>query len=326
MSFSISGTGSSLPREIVTNQRLGSFLDTSDEWIKSRTGIQERHVCTEETLRDLSVNAAIDALADAGIEAAQLDLIICSTITPDHFVPSLSCEVQKAIGALCPAFDINAACSGFLYALDIAEGYFKKKKDSKILIISADAMSKLVDWRDRSICVLFADGAGAVVLTQGNDLKAIKLTAKGDDQVIAANGPQGNSPFAVMEPYDPFVRMSGQEVYRFAVSSSVRDLANVLEMSNLQEGDIDIVLLHQANARILEAVSARMKIPQDKFPSNIAHCGNTSSASIPILLDELNRAGKLKPGMMLAMSAFGGGLTTGACILRWQGTNLSNHQ
>lgn len=323
MSFSIAGTGSALPHEIITNEKLGTFLDTSDEWIKSRTGIETRHVFTDETLKGLSVSAGLDALKEAGIDASQLDLIICSTISSDHIVPSLACEVQKSLGAVCPAFDINAACSGFLYALDIAEGYFKKKKDSKILIIAADAMSRLVDWRDRSICVLFADGAGAVVLTQGNDLCAIKLTATGDDKVIVANGPQGNSPFCEKEPYDPFVSMNGQEVYRFAVSSSVRDLKQVLEMASLQEEDIDLVLLHQANARILEAVSARMKIAEDKFPSNISHCGNTSSASIPILLDELNREGKLKPGMTLAMSAFGGGLTSGACILRWQGTNLA---
>lgn len=319
MSFSIAGTGSALPEQEITNEMLGSFLDTSDEWIKSRTGIQTRHVCKEEGLTDLSVKAGIKALEMANIEAKDLDLIICSTISADHITPSLACEVQKAMGASCPAFDINAACSGFIYALDIAEGYFKKKKDSKILIISADAMSRLVDWRDRSICVLFADGAGAVVLKEGDDLQAITLSAVGDDKILLANGPRGNSPFTNEELSDPFVSMNGKEVYRFAVSSSVRDLMKVLSMSQLQEEDIDFVLLHQANARILEAVSARMNVPQEKFPSNIAHCGNTSSASIPILLDELNGQGKLKPGMKLAMSAFGGGLTTGACIITWQG-------
>lgn len=319
MSFSIAGTGSALPEQEITNEMLGSFLDTSDEWIKSRTGIQTRHVCKEESLTDLSVKAGIKALEMANIEAKDLDLIICSTISADHITPSLACEVQKAMGASCPAFDINAACSGFIYALDIAEGYFKKKKDSKILIISADAMSRLVDWRDRSICVLFADGAGAVVLKEGDDLQAITLSAVGDDKILLANGPRGNSPFTNEELSDPFVSMNGKEVYRFAVSSSVRDLMKVLSMSQLQEEDIDFVLLHQANARILEAVSARMNVPQEKFPSNIAHCGNTSSASIPILLDELNGQGKLKPGMKLAMSAFGGGLTTGACIITWQG-------
>ena len=319
MSFSIAGTGSALPEQEITNEMLGSFLDTSDEWIKSRTGIQTRHVCKEESLTDLSVKAGIKALEMANIEAKDLDLIICSTISADHITPSLACEVQKAMGASCPAFDINAACSGFIYALDIAEGYFKRKKDSKILIISADAMSRLVDWRDRSICVLFADGAGAVVLKEGDDLQAITLSAVGDDKILLANGPRGNSPFTNEELSDPFVSMNGKEVYRFAVSSSVRDLMKVLSMSQLQEEDIDFVLLHQANARILEAVSARMNVPQEKFPSNIAHCGNTSSASIPILLDELNGQGKLKPGMKLAMSAFGGGLTTGACIITWQG-------
>lgn len=321
MSFRIAGTGSALPREAVTNERLGLFLETSDEWIRSRTGIEKRHVCVEENLKDLAVRAGLNALKMADTEAKDLDFIICSTVSADHIIPSLACEVQQALEATCPAFDINAACSGFVYALDIAAGYFERKKDSKILVISADAMSRLVDWQDRSICVLFGDGAGAVVLREGDDLRAVTLSALGDDKTIVAKGPRGNSPFMAQEPDDPFVFMDGKEVYRFAVSSSVRDLTKVLTMADLREEDIDLVLLHQANARILEAVSGRLKIEKDRFPTNIAECGNTSSASIPILLDELNHQGKLKPGMTLAMSAFGGGLTTGACIIRWHGTN-----
>lgn len=320
MSFSIAGTGSALPRETVSNERLGEFLQTSDEWIRTRTGIKNRHVLTSESLKDLAMEAAQNALRMSGTVALDLDLIICSTVSPDHVIPTLACEVQLALGANCPAFDLNAACSGFIYALDIAAGFFARKKESRVLVIAADAMSRIVDWRDRATCVLFGDGAGAVLLKEGDDLRAITISAQGSETVIALPGPKGNSPFAPRTDNHPFVTMEGKEVYRFAVSSSVRDLLKVLDMANLREEDIDLVLLHQANARILEAVSARMNIPGDKFPSNIAECGNISSASIPILLDELNRKGALRPGQTLAMSAFGGGLTTGACIIQWHGT------
>lgn len=320
MSFSVAGTGSALPKRAVSNEQLGSFLDTTDAWIRSRTGIAQRHVMVQESLKDLAMQAGLDALVMAGIEASQLDLIVCATTASDHLIPSLGCEVQSAIGAACPAFDINAACSGFLYALDVATGYFCRKPNSKILVIAADAMSRLVDWRQRSTCVLFGDGAGAVVLTGGDDLFSIQLSATGDDKTIVLNGPNGNSPFAAAQDAYPFLSMIGKEVYRFAVTSSVRDLKKVLELAELQENAVDLVLLHQANARILDAVAARLSIPKDRFVSNITCCGNTSSASIPILLDELNRQGRLVPGMVLAMSSFGGGLTTGACILMWHGT------
>jgi len=319
MSFSIAGTGSALPKRVVTNEQLGSFLDTTDAWIRSRTGIAQRHVLVQESLKDLAVQAGLDALAMAGLPAEELDLIICATTASDNLIPSLGCEVQSTIGASCPAFDINAACSGFLYALDVAVGYFSRRPDSKILLIAADALSRLVDWRQRSTCVLFGDGAGAVVLTAGDDLLSIKLSATGDAKTISAKGPKGNSPFAASDDTHPFVSMIGKEVYRFAVSSSVRDLKQVIEMAGLTQDAVDLVLLHQANARILDAVASRLSVTPDKFVSNIAQCGNTSSASIPILLDELNRHGSLIPGMVLALSAFGGGLTTGACILRWHG-------
>ncbi len=321
MSFSIAGTGSALPKRVVTNEQLGCFLDTTDAWIRSRTGIGERHVIVQESLKDLAVQAGLDALRMAGIQASELDLIICATTASDHLIPSLGCEVQSAIGAACPAFDVNAACSGFIYALDIAAGYFCRKPDSTILVIAAEALSRLIDWRQRSTCVLFGDGAGAVVLKSGDDLKAIKLSATGDARTISAKGPKGNSPFALSDDSHPYVSMNGKEVYRFAVSSSVRDLRQVMELAGLAEDDVDLVLLHQANARILDAVASRLGLPQDKFVSNIVHYGNTSAASIPILLDELNRQGSLKPGMVLALSAFGGGLTTGACILRWRGVD-----
>ena len=320
MSFSIAGTGSALPRETVSNERLGEFLQTSDEWIRTRTGIKARHVLTSESLRDLAMEAAQNALRMSGTVALDLDLIICSTVSPDHVIPTLACEVQLALGANCPAFDLNAACSGFIYALDIAAGFFARKKVRRVMVIAADAMSRIVDWRDRATCVLFGDGAGAALLKEGDDLRAITISAQGSETVIALPGPKGNSLFAPRTDNHPFVTMEGKEVYRFAVSSSVRDLLKVLDLANLREEDIDLVLLHQANARILEAVSARMNIPGDKFPSNIAECGNISSASIPILLDELNRKGALRPGQTLAMSAFGGGLTTGACIIQWHGT------
>lgn len=319
MSFDIIGTGSALPGMSVHNDRLSEFLATSDEWIASRTGIRERRVLADESLLSLASLAAQRALAQAGVAADELDLIICATMSADNIVPSLACQVQQALGARCPAFDLNAACSGFVYALDMAAACFSRQPDKKLLIIGAEAMSRLVDWTDRSSCVLFGDGAGAVVLAKGRGLKAIRLSASGDDQVMGLPGLQGNSPFRQMAPQAPYLRMQGGEVYRFAVNAMVNDLMQVIQQAGLQGEDIDLVLPHQANARILAAAADRLHIPGERFMQNIHNRGNTSAASIPILLDELHHAGSIKPGMYLAMSAFGGGLTTGACVLQWPG-------
>lgn len=317
MSFSIIGTGSALPKTVLTNHDLSTFLDTTDEWIKTRTGIEKRHICLEESVADIAAKAARLALESAGTTVDEIDLILCATISGDYATPSLACVVQKLLGATCPAFDINAACSGFVYALDVAAGYFERKRAKKVLVVAAEAMSRLVDWNDRSTCVIFGDGAGAAVLAEGNDLLSIKLTSKGDTDLLAAPGVSGNYPYQSKPSPAPYLSMSGQDVYRFAVSSVPADLTDVIAMAGVTEQDIDIVLLHQANIRIIDAACTRLSIPKEKFVRNIEHCGNTSAASVPILLDEISRAGKLKPGSLIAVSAFGGGLTTAACVLRW---------
>lgn len=310
------GVGSALPEHVVTNDMLSGFLDTSDEWITTRTGIKERRVVTTETLAELSATAAKRALAMAGIEAAQLSYILCATTSADYAIPSLACQVQQMLGASCPAMDVNAACTGFLYALDMADALFARDPNARVLVIGAEAMSRLVEWNDRSTAVLFGDGAGALVLGLGSDLKSMLVTAVGDPDPLYARHADGNSPYAVKRERAP-LRMDGHAVYRFAVPTIVRDVSAAIARAGMTEDDIDAVLLHQANLRIVDAAAQRLNIPRDKFKTNIQSRGNTSAASIPILMDELHREGHLPQGSVLALAAFGGGLTTGACVLAW---------
>lgn len=317
MNFDIIGTGSAYPLCTKTNEDLTKILDTSDEWISTRTGIKSRHISTDNSITDFAFQAALNALENAKIKEDDLDLIICATIQGDYVTPSLSCVLQKKLGAKCPAFDINAACSGFIYALDIAAGYFARNKIEKILIVAAEEMSKFVDWKDRSTCVLFGDGAGAVVLRKGESLLSMKLSANGNSDILKIEGTAGNNPFSEKRDKNPFLVMNGQEVYKFAVSAIANDLTDVINDAGLTENDIDFVLLHQANVRIIDTAKVKLGIPPEKYRINIDKYGNTSSASIPILLDELNRAREFKNGDILALSAFGGGLTTGTCIIKW---------
>ncbi len=317
MSFRILGTGSGLPSLCITNDDLSKVMDTSDEWIRTRTGIEKRRICGEETITDLAETAAKRALEDSGVSAEELDLIICATLSADYITPSMACVLQERLGAKCPAFDLNAACTGFLYAMDVAAGYFARNDKMKILIVAAEAISKLVDWRERNTSVIFADGAGAVVLGEGNDLLAIRLTAKGNTHALAAPNISGNCPFRQGEVKETFLEMDGKEVFRFAVSSMCRDIKAVMKLAGVTGEEIDYVLPHQANMRILDSAINRLDIDGEKFLTNINCRGNTSAAAIPLLLDEANKAGTLKKGNLLAMSSFGGGLTTGACILRW---------
>ncbi len=318
MNLQIIGTGSAYPACTKNNEDLSSFLDTSDEWIMSRTGIKSRHISTTETMSELAAGAAKRALEDANTKAEELDLIICATIQGDYITPSLACVVQKEINAHCAAFDINAACPGFIYGLDVALGYFARQKAKKILLVAAEMMSKHADWHDRATCVLFGDGAGAVVLSQGDCLLSIKTSAKGVIDILKINGKTGNNPFAEQKEDSPYLYMNGQEVYKFAVAAMCSDLKEVIADAGLMEDEIDLVLPHQANIKIIDAAKSKLNIPEDRYCYNIERFGNTSAASIPILLDELNKEGKLKKGQILAMAAFGGGLTTGACIIKWQ--------
>ena len=310
------GVGSALPEHVGTNDMLSGFLDTSDEWITTRTGIKERRVVTTETLAELSATAAKRALAMAGIAAAQLSYILCATTSADYAIPSLACQVQQMLGASCPAMDVNAACTGFLYALDMADALFARDPNARVLVIGAEAMSRLVDWNDRSTAVLFGDGAGALVLGLGSALTSMLVTAVGDPAPLYARHADGNSPYAVKRERAP-LRMDGHAGYRFAVPTIVRDVSAAIARAGMTEDGIDAVLLHQANLRIVDAAAQRLNIPRDKFKTNIQSRGNTSAASIPILMDELHREGHLPQGSVLALAAFGGGLTTGACVLAW---------
>jgi len=318
MSLKIIGTGMALPEKRVSNEDLSAFLDTSDQWIIEKTGIKNRFICTKESLTDLAETAGRTALEKAGLKPSDLDLILCSTISGDYTTPSLACCVSQRLSATCPALDLNAACSGFIYALDAAAAYLNSEKAKNILIISAEMMSKHIDWNDRATCVLFGDGAGACVVTKGTALRYINLTADGEIRPLHLKTGTGNNPFRkINEAQEPFV-MEGQEVFKFAVQSIEKEVARALDTLALTAKDIDYFLIHQANQRILDSARIRMKQPDNKFPANIHQTGNISSASIPILLDEMLSEGKIKTGDTLLLTAFGAGLTTGTCVMIWE--------
>lgn len=315
MSFKIIGAGKAHPGFVLTNEALSGIVDTSDEWISTRTGIKSRFVSTKETLLEMSLEAVREALDRSGVEARDLDLIICTTIQGDYITPSLACQIQKEIGAACPAFDLNAACTGFIYALDVAKSYFDSGRARIILIVSAEQMSKFVNWEDRETCVLFGDGAGAVVARRGTGLLAIKVTASGDDKLLAIPGMYGNNPYWEGGRKDPFLHMQGREVFKFAVSVMCRDIADVLETSRLSINDVKKVIPHQANLRIIRHAAEKLGIRDEQIVLGIDRYGNTSSASIPILLGEIMGSGEIGKGDIVVLSAFGGGLSSGACIM-----------
>ena len=317
MSFTILGTGKAVPEYVMTNDELSTMVETNDEWIRTRTGIEERHIAKEETLTELTVKAAKAALEDAGVTPEQLDLIICSTMRGENITPSQGCVIQKELGATCPAFDVNAACSGFIYALDIADGYFVRKKVKHVLIVSMDNLSNIIDWTDRSTCVLFGDGGAAAVLGEGDDLLSINLTAVGNDEVLRIPHGSNSSPFYKHEEERAVLHMMGNDVYKFAVKSMTEGIKKSVQDAGLTLSDVDRVIPHQANIRIINAAAKNLDIDNEKFFCNVMHYGNTSSGSVPLALDEASHAGLLKKGDIIAMCAFGAGLTTGSCVIRW---------
>ena len=325
----ITGTGSCLPEQIVTNEDLSKVVDTSDEWISSRTGIRERHLAKDETTASMAAEAGRRALQDAGIGAEEVDLLIVGTITGDYVTPSTSCEVQGILGAVnAVAFDINAACAGFMFALHTAHAYLQSGIYKTALVLGAETLSKIMDWKDRSTCVLFGDGAGAAVVRAFEKGKAEDKAAggilafeQGSDgrkgKVLSCLGRRNNNPL-IENPFIPsYVSMNGQEVYKFAVNTVPASIQKVLELAGLETGDIKYFVLHQANIRILQAVAKRLKADMEKFPVSLDHCGNISAASVPILLDEMNRKGMLEKGDKIVMSGFGGGLTWASAVLEW---------
>lgn len=317
MSIKVIGTGSYLPKKIVTNDDLKNLVDTSDEWIRQRVGIEERRVSTDETAAEFAVKASKRALEDSGINAGELDLIIAASISSESVCPTVAGFVQKEIGASCPAFDVNSACSGFLFALDTAVSYIARGGYENILVIGSERLSKIVDWSDRSTCVIFGDGSGACIVSKGDGYLASKLYTKGDDEVISIPAFGGSSPFYTGVHKAPYIFMDGQETFKFAVNKIVSDIKSIAEQAGLTLDDIAYVVPHQANVRIIDFASKRLGIPKDKFYVNIQKYGNTSSASVPIALDELARSGKLKSGDIIALTAFGGGLSSAVCLLKW---------
>ena len=329
----LAGTGSGNPRKNVTNDDLTAFLDTSDEWIRTRTGISTRYLATDETVVDLCVKAAEDALNTADMKAEELELIIVASVTPDKIVPNTSSEVQAALGAkkaIC--FDQNAACSGFLFALSTASAYISSGVVKNALVIGGEILSKIMDWSDRSTCVLFGDGAGAAILKAGEDQDTIggdkdkkgiigfKLGTDGSKgQVLLLENRPVINPYTAPAPepiHYPYVHMEGQAVFKFAVSTVPRSIKELLEETGTDIREVSCFVLHQANLRIISAVAKRLKVSDDKFMVNMDKYGNTSAASIPLALDEALKTGKAKEGDLLVIAGFGGGLTWGSMLIR----------
>ena len=314
----IIGTGRARPEFTLTNDMLSEIMDTSDQWIKERTGIRKRQIITSEELEDLAAESAKKALENAGMTANNIDYIICSTSAYEYVVPSLSCIVEGMIGADCPCIDVNAACTGFIYAIDLAESLLVARKDiNNILIICADQPTRMVDWTDRSTSVLFGDGAGSIVVTKGNKLKSIKVNSKSNVGILKYKRCLEPTPFITKDEKDAPLSMSGQDVFKNAVSASVSDIKSVMESAEITKESIDYYIVHQANIRIIDSIRHHLDEDPVKFPHNIENYGNTSSASIPILLDELNRTDCFSEGDIIVFSAFGAGFTSGACVIEW---------
>jgi 3-oxoacyl-[acyl-carrier-protein] synthase-3 len=321
----IRGTGRYVPENRVTNDDLAKIVDTNDDWITSRTGIKERRISSGENTSDLACFAAKNALEDAGVSAEEVDLIIVATVTPDMFTPATACIVQSKLGAKkAAAFDINAACSGFIYGINVAAQFVISGVYNNVLVIGAETLSKIINWQDRNTCVLFGDGAGAVLLSNS--------TEKGIGSIlIASDGDKGevlqSAALPINNPYTPdsldtvghnHIVMEGREVFKFATGVIVESIEEILHKENLTMEDIKYVVPHQANLRIIDYAAKKLCAEPDKFYVNVDKYGNTSSASIPIALDEINRNGLLSKGDKIIIVGFGGGLTYGAALLQWQ--------
>jgi 3-oxoacyl-[acyl-carrier-protein] synthase-3 len=331
MTIKISGTGSALPDKAVTNFDMAKLVETSDEWIRERTGIGERRISEGDMVSTLAAKACEKALEMAGVDASNVDLILVATCSPEMLLPCCACQVQDIIGASnATAFDLNAACSGFLFALNTAYAYIQMGLYRNALVVGSEVLSKLVDWNDRSTCVLFGDGAGAVFveavdndIVRGNGRRVgMESMVQGSDgakgMVLSCGERQVDNPYYQDKTeFNPYVYMNGQEVYKFATRQVPVCINKALENAKLSAEDVDLFVLHQANVRIIESVAKRLKQDISKFPMNLERVGNMSSATIPVLLDELNRGGKINEGDRLVLSGFGAGLTYGASVIVW---------
>jgi len=322
---SIIGTGSYLPERILHNRDLEKLVDTSDEWIMTRTGIRERRIAAEgEHTSDLAAKAAEKALQNAGITAEEIDLILVATVTPDMFFPSTACFVQAKIGAKHAAcFDVSAACSGFLYAIEIAQQFITSHTYDTILVIGADKLSSIIDWTDRNTCVLFGDGAGAAVLRHRGGGHGVISTFMASDGGLhdILYIPGGGSRFPITKENADSrlncIKMNGKETYKHAVTSMLDAAHKVLADANLDPEDLACIIPHQANLRIIEAIADRMKLPIERFVVNLDRYGNTSAGAVAIALDEANRTGRMKVGDYVLLVVFGGGLTWASSVIQW---------
>jgi 3-oxoacyl-[acyl-carrier-protein] synthase-3 len=318
----IAGTGSYLPEKVLTNDDLSKIVDTTDEWIAARTGIRERHVAAEgETTGDLAYHAATRALEAAGVDASEIDLIVLGTTTPDIIFPSTACLLQHRLGANgCPAFDVNAACSGFIYALTVADKFIRSGAAKTALVVGAETLTRMLDWGDRSTCVLFGDGAGAVVLKADNEtgILSTHLHADGGKKELLWN------PVGVSVGFKPGehnagvkVLMTGNDVFKHAVKALDAVVEEALEANGLDRHEIDWLIPHQANLRIIEATAKRLDMPMERVVVTVDRHGNTSSGSVPLALDEAVRSGRVQRGQLVLLEAFGGGFTWGSALLRY---------
>jgi len=313
----IAGIGAYLPQRVMPNSELESLVDTTDEWIQSRTGIKQRHIAREdESTCDMGVDAAIKALESSGVDKDEIDLIIFATSTPDQTFPSTACLLQKQLNIQnsCAAFDVQAVCSGFVYAISIADKFIKSGAAKCALVIGADCLSRIVDWSDRATCVLFGDGAGAVVL-KASDQPGVYST------LLHANGAYSNMlevPSGVSRPGDDrYIRMKGSEVFKFAVAAMGDIVDEILAETGMKQADIDWLIPHQANQRIIAATAKKLSMPMSRVIMTVQFHGNTSAASIPLALDTGVRDGRIKPGQLLMLEAIGGGFAWGAALLRY---------
>jgi 3-oxoacyl-[acyl-carrier-protein] synthase-3 len=323
----ILGTGAYAPDRILTNGDLSRMVDTSDEWIRSRSGIRERRIAADtEATSDMAVLAAQRALADAGMAPGEIDLLIVATVTPDHPMPATACMVQHRLGVPSEAacFDLNAACSGFIYALDVACAMVASGRNKKALVIGAEKLSSVVDWKDRGTCLLFGDGAGAAVIgastKPGIGLLGTKLGTLGeytDYLYIPGGGSRVPAGAKSLARGDHHIKMKGKEVFKLAVRLMEESARDILEQHGLAANQIGLVIPHQANLRIIEAIAQYLELPVDRFYVNLDRYGNTSAASIPIALDEARKAGRVRPGEVSLLVAFGAGLTYGSALIRW---------
>lgn len=318
----IAGTGSYLPERTLTNADLEKMVDTTDEWIVSRSGIRERHLAAEgETTGDLAFEAAKRALAAAGVEASEIELIVLGTTTPDIIFPSTACLLQHRLGANgCAAFDVNAACSGFIYALTIADKFIRSGSVKTALVIGAETLSRMIDWNDRNTCVLFGDGAGAVVLKADSEtgILSTHMHADGGKKELLYN-PVGVSVGFKPEEKNAGVRvlMAGSDVFKYAVKALDSVVEETLEANGLDRHAIDWLIPHQANLRIIEATAKRLDMPMERVIVTVHKHGNTSAGSVPLALDEAVRSGKVQRGQLVLLEAFGGGFTWGSALLRY---------